>query len=105
MACANHTTAEPSAVVVPFPRPPHRNASALADQPWSRDELPANVVSIRPLPRSVRLPDTPERAFIRALAASLPPALYTRTVTRLQRESEEGSLPSKAAWLMALGEA
>jgi len=105
MACLDLTTADPAAVVVPFPGAAPANLDALKDQRWSRSDLPANVVSIRPPRQVVRLPDTPERALIRALGRHLPPKAYTGLTMQLRDQAAAGDLFSKAALLMVMDQA
>lgn len=105
MAYDQHSTPAPDAAVFQFPGDAPANPEALSDQRWSRSALPANVVSIRPPREVVRLPDTPERAFIRALGRQLTPKAYTGVITQLRQQAEAGDVSSKAALLMVLGQA
>jgi hypothetical protein len=105
MAYPQHSTPAPDGAVVPFPGIVPANLEALRFQRWSRDDLPANVVSLRPAPRTIRLPDTPERAFIRALGRQLTPKAYTGVITQLRQQADAGDAYSKAALLMVMDQA
>lgn len=105
MAFDAHSTPAPGGSVVPFPGTSPVNADRLSEQRWPRTGLTANVVPIRQHREPLRLADTPERAFIRAIGRHLTPKAYAGVLSLLGQQAEAGDLYSKAALLLVMDRA
>ena len=90
-------------VAFPLARP--ANAKRLKHQRWPAEGLPGNVTPIRHPAQRLRLPDTPERAFIRAMGRHLRPKAYAGVVSDLRDQADAGDLCAKAALLLVMDRA
>jgi hypothetical protein len=98
-------TLESDGSVVAFPLARPANAKRLKHQRWPAEGLPGNVTPIRHPAQRLRLPDTPERAFIRAIGRHLTPKAYAGVLSLLGQQAEAGDVYSKAALLLVMDRA
>lgn len=90
-----------SVVSFPLPAPPYdpaKRTRVVAGQ-----ALPEGVCRLFPVQEAVPILSTPTTAFLRALAASLPPKAYTGLTSRLAAAARDGDPSAMVALRIATG--
>lgn len=90
-----------SVVSFPLPHPPYDPAKRARLE--TGQALPEGVCRLFPIREAAPIPATPTTAFLRALAASLPPKAYTSLTSRLATAARDGDPSAMVALRIATG--
>ncbi len=90
-----------SVVRFPLPAPPYDPAKRT--RLVTGQALPEGVCRLFPAQEAAPILATPTTAFLRALAASLPPKAYTSLTSRLAAAAQDGDLSAMVALRIATG--